>query len=282
MGGLGNQLFQVFALIAYCLRNQLDFVFPYDEYTDRTFKRKTYWNSLLSYLKPYTAYNKDKYNHLRDIQYKPEYYYEHHYQPVRVVSPNENVILCGYFQSYKYFEDQYDKICSLMRLNDKLKHVLMNYPFINHLPEETTVSIHFRRGDYIELQHSHNLLSLDYYRKAFQTFLEKCDKDKTIIVYYFCEIHDLPTVKDFIADLQGTYPSLQFVHVSETISDWEQMLLMSLCDSNIIANSTFSWWGAYFNKNPNKIVCYPKQWFGPVLSHNYTGDMFPKDWICIS
>jgi len=56
------------------------------------------------------------------------------------------------------------------------------------------------------------------------------------------------------------------------------MLLMSVCDHTIIANSTFSWWGAYFNQNPGKMVCYPDTWFGPALKHD-TRDLCPTDWI---
>ena len=56
------------------------------------------------------------------------------------------------------------------------------------------------------------------------------------------------------------------------------MVLMSCCEHNIIANSSFSWWGAYFNDNPEKIVCYPSVWFGPKLQNKKTEDMFPKDW----
>ena len=53
--------------------------------------------------------------------------------------------------------------------------------------------------------------------------------------------------------------------VDDNIPDWKQMLIMANCDANIIANSTFSWWGAYFNKNPKKIVCYPNVWFGQSI-----------------
>ena len=65
------------------------------------------------------------------------------------------------------------------------------------------------------------------------------------------------------------------------MSDWEEMLAMSLCNHNIIANSTFSWWGAYFNSNEDKIVCYPSVWFGPELKNNNTVDLFPEEWKCI-
>jgi len=56
---------------------------------------------------------------------------------------------------------------------------------------------------------------------------------------------------------------------------------MSCCDHNIIANSTFSWWGAYFNNNKEKIVCYPDKWFGPKNANLNTKDLFPENWICV-
>ncbi len=65
-------------------------------------------------------------------------------------------------------------------------------------------------------------------------------------------------------------------------SDWEQLLLMSGCNDHIISNSTYSWWAAYINPSPQKIVCYPNIWFGHKLQHKTTIDLFPPTWTCIN
>jgi hypothetical protein len=87
--------------------------------------------------------------------------------------------------------------------------------------------------------------------------------------------------KQHINSLQNTF-SHQFIHVPELelMKDYEEMIFMSCCHHHIIANSSFSWWGAYFNSSPDKIVCYPKTWFGPALPLN-TKDLCPSEWIAI-
>ena len=79
---------------------------------------------------------------------------------------------------------------------------------------------------------------------------------------YFGEKQDKTHNENIINILRETYPQLEFIKVSNNYTDWQQMLIMSLCTHNIIANSSFSWWGAYFNTNSNKIVIFPSIWFG--------------------
>jgi hypothetical protein len=85
---------------------------------------------------------------------------------------------------------------------------------------------------------------------------------------------------DKINKLQKRFPKIKFTKVDSNLTDWEQMLLMSIGKHNIIANSSFSWWGAYFNEINDNIVCYPNIWFGPSLKYDMK-DLFPNDWIKI-
>ena len=101
-------------------------------------------------------------------------------------------------------------------------------------------------------------------------------------VLVFCEQNDLPEITPIIDQLKHVYPTLTFQLIDFTLNDWQQLLVMSLCQHNIIANSSYSWWGAYFNTNMNKIVCYPAQWFGRKLqAKNDIKDLCPSEWTRI-
>ena len=81
--------------------------------------------------------------------------------------------------------------------------------------------------------------------------------------------------------IKEKFTELEFIMCNHKLQDWEQMLQMSLCKHNIIANSTFSWWGAYLNNNKDKIVCIPQKWFGPAIKHNQK-DLYLPEWSIIN
>lgn len=283
-GGLCNQMFQIFATIAYCIQYKHPFVFTYEEFVD---KRRTYWEDFLVSLKIFTTHN-PKYQLTNDEvrSFPIVYYAEHHYQEMQDVPQNENIRFHGYFQSHRYFQEYENTIYSLIRLDSQLQSVKTEYASL--LGDVTkapyTISMHFRLGDYKNLQESHNVLPYDYYKRCLQYMVEHIDSSDFRILY-FCEEEDNEYVSILVSKLlrefHGRIVQLKFVKATDTIPDWKQMLLMACCGSHIIANSTFSWWGAYLNKNPNKRVCYPSVWFGPNLRHNYLGDMFPASWTQI-
>jgi hypothetical protein len=97
-------------------------------------------------------------------------------------------------------------------------------------------------------------------------------------ILYFCEKEDNEDVELKIEVLKKEFPTIEFIKADDSIEDWKQMLIMSCCKHNIIANSSFSWWGGHFNIDKEKIVCYPKVWFGPKMSHHNLDDLFPPSW----
>ena len=139
-----------------------------------------------------------------------------------------------------------------------------------------TVSMHFRIGDYKKLQDYHPLATYEYYERALR-FIQNMKKDINFDILYFCEDVDIEDVLLIINKLVIQFPSYKFIRGEKTLEDWEQMLLMSCCRHNIIANSSFSWWSAYFNSYPDKIVCYPSIWFG-TKTINDISDLCPPEW----
>ena len=287
MGGLGNQLFQIFTTISYATQTENNYKFTN---TVILFggTRHTYWDSLLCELKSKTT---DMFPPLTRIKEASFEYHDIDLDEIR----GKNVMLSGYFQSYKYFDTNYNMICKIIMLSNKKLDVLLK---TDYTPEilSNSISLHFRIGDYKTLQHIHPIMSCEYYKNALtyietrlqnnksyqnKSYQNKSYQNKSYQVLYFCEDADIEEVTDMIYELETMFSRFTFVRCDDKLQDWEQMLIMSLCGHNIIANSTFSWWGAYLNEHENKLVCYPKLWFGTDLPHN-TEDMFPPEWVEIN
>ena len=289
MGGLGNQLFQIFAAFAYAIQYNTKLVLPYDEVLNTGRSRPTYWGNLLNSLSIFTTANPANGVSNSDIlvgttQYRWE---QHHYSAIPAFqdSPdNQNILLYGYFQSPKYFQGYEDQIIRMMRIEPMKESIRGEYAeyftgAAGHIENMYTISMHFRLGDY-KGNPSHPVLPYSYYENALDLIMGLINPDAKIRVLYFCEKEDHDEVKGTIAKLREHSHIEDFVKVGDEVADWKQMLLMSLCDSHIIANSSFSWWGAYFGgKREGKMVCYPKEWFSGGLKESYMGDMFPEEWV---
>jgi hypothetical protein len=290
MGGLGNQLFQVFTIMALSLKHKRGFIFP-NKKLGGDKRQDIYWDTLFAELK------KDTFNtpihRLRLPMYKETtFHYNHEIQrhPL-VTNPLNGVILFGYFQSYKYFEKETSQIIKYMKLQEKKQD--MTKLLTTMCGNKRTISLHFRLGDYKSLTHHYTALGDDYYENSILYILNASTPTPTptptpldtisteYIVLYFCEDTDLAEVEVKVDHLRNRFTSMVFHRALNNIEDWQSMLLMSCCNHNIIANSTFSWWSAYLNTNPDKIVCYPDNWFGPALPTHNTNDLCPTSWTKI-
>ena len=245
VGGLGNQLFQIFTTISYAIDNNIKFILPNYKGMkgiDGVSERNAYWDNLFLNLRPYI---KDT-NASTFIRESSATKYS------KLPSPNANMIikLNGFFQSPKYFSDKkYDivKLIGFPKYQDKFGVI-------------DAVSMHFRIGDFKSSTRVHTICSTDYYKKALDDLILKTGK-KNWTIKYCHEDQDELEISEKIKYLKNQFPELSFVRVDKNLEDWEQMLYMSCCKHNIIANSTFSWWSAYLNRSEEKLVYYPKQWF---------------------
>jgi len=286
MGGLGNQTFQIFATISYAIDNKKKIKFLNKDNTVGSTIRNTFWNTFFSKLKPFLIETLPEKMHV----IKEEGF---SYNPLNMDTitnkTNENIMIQGYFQSYKYFQENYDVIYRMLNINEKKNTLLKKLELTNKTLNDS-ISMHFRLGDYKSFLEYHCILECNYYEKALTYILERITDTNAdteseyyqfFTLYYFCEEEDIKEVTDTIQILIKKFPQFIFKRGSNELADWEQMLFMSCCKYNIIANSSFSWWSAYLNSKKDKMVCYPSTWFGPSLSHLDTKDMYPLEWIKI-
>lgn len=175
------------------------------------------------------------------------------------------IFLTRNFQKEKYFikirKVLLEEITSKKTFTDDIKKIA------DFIDKSISVSLHIRRGDYIRMKDIYGNCSMEYYRESINTIKEKLSNP-----VFFIFSDDIDWVKE------NLNISDKNIYVSRPdLEDYEELILMSKCKHNIIANSTFSWWGAWLNKNDDKIVIAPKQWFKNKTSNEL--DILPKKWI---
>jgi len=179
---------------------------------------------------------------------------------VKIPYKSNKLLIDGYFQSekhFKYFEKDVRKALSfepkfLYNLTEKHK-VLIENP--------NTCAVHIRRTDYIQKSQYHPVMPLSYYLKAMK------EMGKMTFIFFS---DDIAWCKEVF-----THPDFIFI---EGQTDIEDLALMSMMKNQIIANSSFSWWGAWLNNNLNKKIIAPNIWFGPAYSYFCTDDIIPESW----
>ena len=262
LGQLGNQMFQYAATrgiahnrgFEWCIPNHKDVVVDY------------LGNKLrIELFNCFNLYNLSSKNlFLLDRGYAPvvQEKFFHFDDELFNLCPND-VSLSGFFQSEKWFKNIEQQIRDDFSFKDEILDPCKE--MISQV--DKPIGLHIRRGDYLKNSGNHYNLGLDYCEKALEMF----DSDREVIIFSddsnWCKEQELFSGDRFM--------------VSESESSYVDLCLMSLCSDFIIANSTFSWWGAWLSENKNKKVIAPSNWFGPELSHNDTKDLIPEKWTVI-
>lgn len=189
----------------------------------------------------------------------------------RLLKVSKNVYLDGYWQSERYFNDIKDIICN--EFTAKHEPDVKNKEMIQNILGINAVSLHIRRGDYVSnltTNQVHGVCSLEYYQQAVSIISQRVENP---IFFVFSD--DPEWVKQ---NLKIAYPII-FVDHNDADKNFEDLRLMSLCKHHIIANSSFSWWGAWLGNNLNKNIVAPKKWFSKEDVN--TQDLIPERWIRI-
>lgn len=249
MGGLGNQMFQIAATVSLALENDDKFGFDFEKCNT-----PLQGNSAIKYQKNFFKKIPEIKNFNHDSFYKEiKFSYDK-------INYKKNILLEGYFQSEKYFLPHKKNIQKIFEINQEDIKKIKDY-FGEDLHEFTCV--HVRRGDYLNLPGFYCTCDLDYFWQA----IKICNTKKYIFIS-----DDIDWVKkNFISE------NFYYSNFCDEILDFT---LLTLCKNIVISNSTFSWWGAYLNKNENKIVVSPKKWFGGSGHQDYH-DIYPDNWIKI-
>lgn len=182
-----------------------------------------------------------------------------------------NFYLEGYWQTEKYFQSIREQLLTEITLKDQYSEKAR--AISDSIFSTTSVSLHLRRGDYItnpNYNKIHGVCSIEYYQEAIKRIEQKIPNP-----YFFVFSDDIEWVKE---NLTHTMKNVTFVS-GRNFRDEEELLLMSECKHNIIANSSFSWWAAWLNKNNDKIVIAPKEWF--KVSFSGIKDIIPISWTQI-
>ena len=176
----------------------------------------------------------------------------------------------GYFQSYKYFENIIEDLRKDFKLIFKLN--TKNKKMLEQIKSKTSVSMHFRRGDYLKAKNQkiYGSCSMEYYQNAIKLMKEKIGEDFTLFIF-----SDDPK---WVKENTDFNCKTVVVDINSDKHGWFDLELMKNCNHNIIANSSFSWWGAFLNNNPAKIIIAPEYWQANFKSNS---DIIPENWFIL-
>lgn len=186
---------------------------------------------------------------------------------------DDDVLLTGYWQCEKYFTDISDTILSDFSVKTEITG--RDLEVSKYIADTNSVSLHIRRSDYVPNSYKDQIfdsLGLDYYQRALDDLSEK---EKDLVLFVFSD--DPEWVKRNV----NFQSPIEYVDHNDAETNYQDLRLMSLCRHNIIANSSFSWWGAWLNDFPDKLVYAPTEWFNSNVRNLNSKDVIPDSWIKI-
>jgi hypothetical protein len=264
IGGLGNQMFQ------YAIARRLAFmhnqVLKLDISSFKEYKLREYYLNHLNIIEQIAT--DEEINYLKDIRHVKEKYF--HFNP-EILELSKDLYLEGYWQSEKYFKD----ISEIIQQEFSVKQPLTgdNLRLGNLINSCDAVAVHFRRGDYVTnpvVYQYHGVCQMEYYHQAIRRIINQAPK-----AHFFAFSDEPDWVKQHI---QLEFP-FTVVDINSSNNSYEDLRLISFCKHHIIANSTFSWWGAWLSRFFGKIICAPQRWFNSPGLNTY--DLIPDGWQLI-
>ena len=259
LGRLANQMFQYASLKGIARNRGFEFTIPPEQVFGQ--------NDPLVKDSPLNIYNvfENISNNKSEIVRNPKLQERmHEFDEELFRSCPDNVDLFGYFQSPKYFEHIKDEIKNDFKFSNEVESICNE--MYESISGKKVVSLHIRRTDYT-INNNHPLQSISYYEEALKLF------DKNVQILVFSDDPAWCLEQELFSD--------DSIMISEGNDADVDLCLMTKCDYHIIANSSFSWWGAWLNENPNKIVIAPKKWFGSAYQGINDNDIVPETWIRI-
>lgn len=189
------------------------------------------------------------------------------YQP-ELLEEKEPTYFTGFYQTHKYFDNFRDELIEDFSLNLPLNK--KNKEVLEKIKSTESISVHFRRGDYMKARNAalFGSCSEEYYQNAIKSIVEKTGKTPTLFVFS----DDIKWVRE---NIKFDYETV-YVDVNNDKQGYFDLELMKNCKHNVIANSSFSWWGAWLNQNPEKVVVAPIMWLADFESNE---DLIPSNWV---
>jgi len=289
-GGLGNQLFQYSFARALSIINRTELYIDFSFYEKKrkysqkpsikelniTYKTYNENNYIYRYFQFTRKHNRLLYSPLNKLSKYPIFnlviprYVKEDYMNSYENFKNKYLYLYGYWEDYHYF----NKYANILRKELTLKKKLnkQNGEYLDIISKNNSVSIHMRGGPYItdpRIKSNYANCDKNYYNNAIKSILNKV-KDPLFVVFS----NDVDWAKRNFTEKE------KHIFIENKGPNYEHLYLMSKCKHNIIINSTYSWWGAWLNTNPNKIIIAPQKWFAP--SYGKKDVPYPPKWIRIS